>query len=62
MDTSEVRQAREEIVRRHMAAENAHDYAATIATFSQPRYEIHDSPTTDRLRRRGDVDALGDPG
>ncbi len=38
--STELRQRRERIVRRHMEAENAHDYAATIATFSRPRYEI----------------------
>jgi steroid delta-isomerase-like uncharacterized protein len=36
----EVLERREQIVRRHMEAENVHDYAATIATFSHPRYEI----------------------
>ena len=34
------RKTREEIVRRHMESENVHDYAATIATFSHPRYEL----------------------
>jgi steroid delta-isomerase-like uncharacterized protein len=40
MTTDELRQQRERTVRRHMEAENAHDYAATIATFARPRYEI----------------------
>ena len=40
MITDELRRQREQIVRRHMEAENAHDYAATIATFARPRYEI----------------------
>ena len=44
--TKEVRDTREEIVRRHMKSENEHDYAATIATFSHPRYEI---VATDRI-------------
>ena len=34
------RKTREEIVRRHMELENVHDYPATIATFSHPRYEL----------------------
>jgi len=37
---SEVREMREQIVRRHMEAENAHDYPAAIRTFAHPRYEI----------------------
>ncbi|MEK6320298.1 MAG: hypothetical protein AABN33_01310 [Acidobacteriota bacterium] len=36
----EVRELREQIVRRHMESENLHDYATTIRTFSHPRYEI----------------------
>jgi len=36
----ELRAAREEIVRRHMESENAHDYDTTIATFARPRYEL----------------------
>jgi len=40
MVSAEVRAAREQLVRHHMEAENAHDYAAAIATFSHPRYEI----------------------
>ena len=34
------RREREAIVRRHMEAENEHDYEAVIATFAHPRYEI----------------------
>ena len=40
MVADEVRNAREEIVRRHMAAENEHRYADAIGTFEHPRYEI----------------------
>ncbi len=36
----EVRQFREDTVRRHMESENIQDFAATIRTFSHPRYEI----------------------
>jgi steroid delta-isomerase-like uncharacterized protein len=46
MPTPEICQAREQVVRRHMDAENAHDYAAAIGTFSHPRYEIF---ATDRV-------------
>lgn len=35
-----LRSAREATVRRHMEAENVHDYDTVIATFSHPRYEI----------------------
>lgn len=38
--SKEMRERREEIVRRHMEAENVHDYPAAINTFSHPRYEI----------------------
>jgi steroid delta-isomerase-like uncharacterized protein len=38
--TKEVREAREEIVRRHMESENVHDFATTMATFAHPRYEL----------------------
>jgi len=31
---------REAIVREHMESENRHDFDATIATFSHPRYEL----------------------
>lgn len=40
MLSEETRSAREAIVRRHMEAENVHDYAEAIATFRHPRYEI----------------------
>jgi len=45
-----VRQTRERTVRDHMAAENALDFEATLATFAHPRYEligtdtVHDGP------------------
>jgi steroid delta-isomerase-like uncharacterized protein len=29
-----------EVVRRHMASENDHDFDTTLATFSHPRYEL----------------------
>ena len=44
------RTEREAIVREHMESDNRHDFAATLATFEQPRYEIiptgevHDGP------------------
>ena len=44
------RAEREAIVREHMESENRHDFAATLATFEHPRYEIiptgevHDGP------------------
>ncbi len=34
------RAEREAIVREHMESENRHDFAATLATFEHPRYEI----------------------
>jgi steroid delta-isomerase-like uncharacterized protein len=34
------REARERIVREHMASENEHDFDTTIATFDHPRYEL----------------------
>lgn len=40
MVAEDVRRTREDIVRRHMVAENEHRYADAIATFSHPRYEI----------------------
>src|SRR5215470_2416143 len=46
MIADDVRRRREEIVRHHMEAENAHDYGAAIATFAHPRYEII---ATDRI-------------
>ena len=38
--SKETRQARDQLVRRHMESENVHDYDTTIATFTHPRYEI----------------------
>ncbi|UCE86853.1 MAG: ester cyclase [Deltaproteobacteria bacterium] len=38
--TDALRRAREQIVRRHMEAENVHDFDAVIDTFSHPRYEL----------------------
>jgi steroid delta-isomerase-like uncharacterized protein len=35
-----LRDAREAVVREHMESENRHDFDATLATFSHPRYEI----------------------
>ena len=35
-----LQQAREVIVRRHIAAEGAHDVEGTLATFHSPRYEV----------------------
>ena len=35
-----LRASREATVRRHMDAENVHDFDAVIATFSHPRYEL----------------------
>ena len=40
MTDAAVRRAREEIVRRHMASENEHDFDTTLSTFQHPRYEI----------------------
>lgn len=40
VERSDLRSQREALVRRHMELENIHDYAATIATFTHPRYEI----------------------
>lgn len=40
-DTSaQLRAEREAIVRRHMEAENVHDFDTVIATFKHPRYEL----------------------
>ena len=39
MNTS-LRATREALVRRHMEAENVHDYDDVIATFGHPRYEL----------------------
>src|SRR5258707_14118160 len=38
--SDELRAKREAIVREHMASENVHDFATTLATFDHPRYEI----------------------
>ena len=38
--TDDLRRRREEIVRRHMEAENVHDFDTAIDTFSHPRYEL----------------------
>jgi steroid delta-isomerase-like uncharacterized protein len=49
-DDGTVRATREEIVRRHMASENALDFDTTMSTFKHPRYElipygvVHDGP------------------
>jgi steroid delta-isomerase-like uncharacterized protein len=37
---AQLRERREAVVREHMGSENEHDFDATIATFSHPRYEI----------------------
>ena len=37
---TEVRAAREAIVREHMESENRHEFDVTIDTFEHPRYEI----------------------
>jgi steroid delta-isomerase-like uncharacterized protein len=36
----DLRSRREAVVRRHMEAENEHDFDAVIATFAHPRYEL----------------------
>jgi predicted ester cyclase len=36
----QIREVREQTVRRHMEAENLHEYVTAIETFSYPRYEI----------------------
>ena len=38
--TPNLRERREEIVREHIEAENAHDVRRAIATFHRPRYEV----------------------
>ena len=40
MTADDERSRREAIVREHMESENRHDFDATIATFSHPRYEL----------------------
>ena len=37
---SDLRARREAVVREHMESENRHDFAATMATFAHPRYEL----------------------
>ena len=39
-DPAELRRHREAVVRRHMQAENVHDFDAVIETFRHPRYEL----------------------
>ena len=36
----ELRSRREAVVRRHMEAENVHDFETVMGTFAHPRYEI----------------------
>ena len=38
--SDDVRASREQLVRDHMQAENVHDFARAIATFSHPHYEL----------------------
>ena len=38
--SDDLRARREEVVRRHMDAENEHDYDTVLATFAHPRYEL----------------------
>ena len=38
--SDDLRSRREAVVRRHMEAENEHDFDAVIATFAHPRYEL----------------------
>ena len=40
MTPDELRHRREAVVRRHMEAENVHDYETVLATFAHPRYEL----------------------
>jgi steroid delta-isomerase-like uncharacterized protein len=40
MTSDDLRAQREDVVRRHMDAENVHDYDAVLATFAHPRYEL----------------------
>ncbi|HEU4731328.1 MAG TPA: ester cyclase [Kofleriaceae bacterium] len=40
MTQDELEAARVAVVREHMESENRHDFDATIATFSHPRYEL----------------------
>jgi steroid delta-isomerase-like uncharacterized protein len=38
--SEDLRIRREAVVRRHMEAENEHDYDTVLATFAHPRYEL----------------------
>ena len=40
MSSDDLRSRREAVVRRHMEAENEHDFDAVISTFAHPRYEL----------------------
>lgn len=40
MSDAELRAKREAVVREHVASENRHDFAATVATFGKARYEV----------------------
>src|SRR5687768_5175633 len=40
MADDDLRARRETVVRRHMEAENEHDYDAVLGTFAHPRYEL----------------------
>ena len=40
MAPADLRSRREAVVRRHMEAENVHDYDTVLATFAHPRYEL----------------------
>lgn len=40
MAADDLRRRREEVVRRHMEAENVHDYDTVLGTFAHPRYEL----------------------
>jgi steroid delta-isomerase-like uncharacterized protein len=40
MTVDDLRARRAEVVRRHMEAENDHDYDTVLGTFAHPRYEL----------------------
>jgi steroid delta-isomerase-like uncharacterized protein len=40
MTADDLRARREAVVRRHMEAENVHDYDTVLGTFAHPRYEL----------------------
>ena len=40
MTSDDLRAQREAVVRRHMEAENVHDYDTVLVTFAHPRYEL----------------------